>query len=156
MQERFNREHGELRPLVERVLETADDLDLRSRPVLQAELRDLHRDLVAHLLPHEKAEADEVYPLVARRLGGDGGTGTMGRTHIEIERLVDALGRLLDGLPLAGPTTGDRRELRRLLYGLHAILRLHFAQEEESFFSVLGVREDDPSVSSRNLHLKAS
>jgi len=31
-------------------------------------------------------------------------------------------------------------ELRRLLYGLHAILVLHFAQEEESYLSLA---EDD-------------
>jgi heavy metal translocating P-type ATPase len=156
VQERFNHEHGELRPLVETVGKIADDLDLPAGAALQSELRELHGELMAHLLPHEKAEAEEVYPLVARHLGGDGGTGTMGRTHVEIERLVDALGRLLDGLPPAGPTNEDRRELRRLLYGLHAILRLHFAQEEESFFSVLGVREDDASVSGRNPQLKAS
>ena len=34
-------------------------------------------------------------------------------------------------------------ELRRLLYGLHAILRLHFAQEEEEgYFSLL----DEPNA----------
>ena len=32
-------------------------------------------------------------------------------------------------------------EIRRLLYGLHAILRLHFAQEEEGYLSLA---EHDP------------
>jgi hypothetical protein len=31
-------------------------------------------------------------------------------------------------------------ELRRLLYGLHAVLQLHFAQEDESYLSLA---EDD-------------
>ena len=34
------------------------------------------------------------------------------------------------------PDTDDLDEFRRLLYGLHAILRLHFAQEEEGYFTL--------------------
>ena len=44
--------------------------------------------------------------------------------------MVALLDRLVANLPADGPGPGDRLELRRLLYGLHAILRLHFAQEE--------------------------
>ena len=32
-----------------------------------------------------------------------------------------------------GPSRDDLIDLRRVLYGLHAILRLHFAQEEEAY-----------------------
>lgn len=39
-------------------------------------------------------------------------------------------GRLLAGIALAGI-------LRRTLYGLHAILRLHCAQEEEQYLPLL-------------------
>ena len=39
------------------------------------------------------------------------------------------------------PDASEVLELRRLLYGLHAILRLHFAQEEEGYFSLL----DEPT-----------
>ena len=35
--------------------------------------------------------------------------------------------------PAEGPTSDDLVDLRRVLYGLHAILRLHFAQEEEAY-----------------------
>jgi len=143
MQERFSREHGELRPLVERVGRVADWLDEMPGPELVHELSGLHLELSLRLLPHEKAEGAEVYPFVARRLGGDGSTGTMGRTHIEIERMVAGLAMIVAGLPQSGPSAADLRELRRLLYGLHAILKLHFAQEEESFFSLLSRREDD-------------
>jgi heavy metal translocating P-type ATPase len=149
MQERFSREHGELRPLVERVGRVADRIDEMAGPELVHELSELHLELRLRLLPHEKAEGAEVYPFVARRLGGDGSTGTMSRTHIEIERLVGGLGRMLSELPHAGPSAADLRELRRLLYGLHAILKLHFAQEEESFFSLLSTREDDGLEASR-------
>jgi len=35
-----------------------------------------------------------------------------------------------------GPTRDERREFERLLYGLHAVLRLHFAQEEELYHAL--------------------
>ena len=31
----------------------------------------------------------------------------------------------------------DKTDLRRILYGSHAILRLHFAQEEEQYLPLL-------------------
>jgi hypothetical protein len=45
---------------------------------------------------------------------------------------------VLDDLPEDGPDEDDLLEMRRLLYGLHAILRLHFAQEEQSYLSLAG------------------
>ena len=47
------------------------------------------------------------------------------------------LGRLLDDIPAQGPGPDDVQELRRVLYGLFAVLRLHFAQEDEAYFSML-------------------
>jgi iron-sulfur cluster repair protein YtfE (RIC family) len=149
--ERFNQEHEELRPLVDRVRTLADELESVNGRDLRTRLQELDRELTSRLLPHEKAEGDQVYPFVARRLGGDGATATMSRTHIEIERMVAALVRLASELPPEGATQADLRELRRLLYGLHAILRLHFAQEEESFFSLLRSADeaDKPASSSK-------
>jgi hypothetical protein len=46
-----------------------------------------------------------------------------------------------------GPNDAEVLEVRRLLYGLHALLRLHFAQEEEEYFSLL----DEPTGSDRRL-----
>ena len=77
----------------------------------------------------------------------------MSRAHAEIVRLIRRLGRVLEAIDAEQPDDGDVRELRRLMYGLHAILRLHFAQEEEGYFSLLeepvvhastGVRFDAP------------
>ena len=61
----------------------------------------------------------------------------MSRSHREISRLINRLEvatKRIDG-PM---TKGDVDEIRRLLYGLHAILALHMAQEEEGFLSLAG------------------
>jgi len=60
-------------------------------------------------------------------------TGPLIQTHHEIHRLTRLYGRLVAQLPPEGPRPEDLRDLRRALYGLHAILSLHFAQEEELY-----------------------
>ncbi|GGW42145.1 hypothetical protein GCM10010503_18100 [Streptomyces lucensis JCM 4490] len=37
-----------------------------------------------------------------------------------------------------GLSPGQLDDLRSCLYGLHTVLRLHFTQEEESYFSLAG------------------
>jgi hypothetical protein len=109
------------------------------------EVRRVHRLLVEEVAPHEEAEEAELYPVVQRVLGGIDPTGTMTRAHVEIQHSIDLLGRLLDDIGPEGPDETDTLELRRLLYGLHAVLRLHNAQEEEGYLSladdVVGRRE---------------
>jgi hypothetical protein len=47
------------------------------------------------------------------------------------------LTRLLGDLGPAGSEPENLADLRRVLYGLHAILRLHFARDEEAHLSLL-------------------
>lgn len=60
----------------------------------------------------------------------------LSRTHAEIEHQASRLRRLLDELD-DDAQPEDVIELRRLLYGLYGVLRLHNAQEEEGAFSLL-------------------
>ena len=76
-------------------------------------------------------------PLVARALGGTDATAAMSRTHAEIQHQVGRLRRLLVGLDNETVQSEDVIELRRLLYGLYAVVRLHNAQEEEGAFSLV-------------------
>jgi hypothetical protein len=134
--ERFRAEHRELLEVVDRVRAVADRLDLLPPVEALAEAAAVHRFLVQRLLPHEQAEDTLLYPLVAELLGGDDPTAPMHRAHAEIVRLTRLLGGLLDLGP-AGPEPEDLADLRRVPYGLHAILRLHFALEEEAYLSLL-------------------
>ncbi len=98
--------------------------------------RRLHERLHGELLAHEQADQEQLVPLVARALGTPA-TYALTRTHAEIEHQVARLGRLLDELPDTEAQPEDIVELRRLLYGLYGVLRLHNAQEDETAFSLL-------------------
>ncbi|WP_431873480.1 heavy metal translocating P-type ATPase [Amycolatopsis sacchari] len=130
---RFSGEHAGLMPVRAAVRQAADALAEGAGPAADAAVREAHRMLVAELLPHERAEESELYPALTPVLGGPEGTVTMSRSHAEIERLVRRLGRHL----AAGPIQPDQvDDLRATLYGLDAVLTLHFAQEEEAYFTL--------------------
>jgi soluble P-type ATPase/iron-sulfur cluster repair protein YtfE (RIC family) len=131
---RLYAEHRDVRPLVERIRTVADTLTDPSH-----DLRPVHTllgRLETDLVPHERAEEAELVPIVARALGGADPTGALSRTHAEIEHQVSRLRRMLDDLG-GDETPEDVVDVRRLLYGLYAILRLHNAMEEENAFSLV-------------------
>lgn len=136
-------EHDAVLAVVEQIRRVADELD--GTPGELAAVRTLHRRLLTELVPHERADEAVLVPLVAHALGGVSATAALSRTHAEIEHQVGRIGRLLehlDGEELSPSSRFDEGaedlvELRRLLYGLYAILRLHNAQEEEGAFSLL-------------------
>ena len=134
---RFSAEHAQLRPDVARIRAVADALD-PTRPAASLSMaREIQQFLVEELGPHEEAEDATLYPVLARVLGGRDPTGTMSRAHVEIAHLIRRLGRVLDDIDPTGPGEDDVMELRRLLYGLYAILQLHFAQEDEGYLSLV-------------------
>ena len=128
-------EHDAMRPVIEQIRSVADGLSTRERDLTP--VRALVRQLDENLLPHERADEALLVPLVARALGGTDATAAMSRTHAEIEHQVGRLRALLTDLDNETAQPEDVVELRRLLYGLYAVLRLHNAQEEEGAFSLV-------------------
>ena len=131
--ERFRAEHREFAPELVRVRWVADRLGQLPPDEVRRELEAVRRFVVERLPQHEEEEEAAVYPVVARLMGGEDPMSSMARAHIEISHLARVFRQLLDDLPEEGPTPDDLVDLRRVLYGLHAILRLHFAQEEEAY-----------------------
>jgi heavy metal translocating P-type ATPase len=130
-------EHLALKPSLDQVRSVADALDDDDPRTGVRQVRRLHGWLTGSLLPHEAAEEEQLYPVMAKVLGGSDPTGAMSRAHVEIEHLVRRIGLVLQDLSGREPTGQDLTELRRLLYGLHAVLVLHFAQEEEGMFPLI-------------------
>jgi hypothetical protein len=155
----FAHQHSELRAGVEQLRTVADSLTDQPPEQALGALVAAHRFLRDVLLPHEAAEEAQLYPAVARALGGDDPTATMVRVHVEIRHLVSRLGRLVEDLSTTPGSTEETRaeggpasnppdaaelvDAQRLLYGLYAVLRLHFAQEEENYFTLA----DQPELS---------
>ena len=108
---------------IKRIRHVADCLDVLPAKTARVEVEQIHRFLTEKILPHNAAEDATVYPVVARLIGGDDPTAPMSRAHLEIAHMVRVLGRHLSDLPPEGPAIEDIRDLRRILYGLDAILR---------------------------------
>ena len=104
------------------------------------------RVFVLERLPeHEEEEEAIVDPVVAQAMGGEDPLASMARAHLEISHLGRIYRQLVAELPEEGPSADDLMDLRRVLYGLYAILRLHFAQEEEAY-AWLASSDDDAAV----------
>jgi iron-sulfur cluster repair protein YtfE (RIC family) len=133
---RFQGEHLAIRADLDRLRAAADGLGRLDPAQAISQVRQVHQLLVEEVQPHEQAEQEVLYPALDRLLGGSDPTGPMSRAHVEITHQIRRLGQLLDDIGPDGPDSEDIGELRRLLYGLHAVLRLHTAQEEESYLSL--------------------
>ena len=132
---RLRAEHDATLPLIEQIRSVADELS--SQHCELDPVRVLLGRLETELLPHERADEELLVPLVDRALGGTDATAALSRTHAEIDHQVSRLRRLLQVIDGAPAEPADAIELRRLLYGLYAVLRLHNAQEEEGAFSLV-------------------
>ncbi|GAA3518489.1 heavy metal translocating P-type ATPase [Nocardioides daeguensis] len=139
-------QHEAALPVVEEIRTVADQITTQD-PQL-APVRRLLVRLRTDLLAHERADQEQLVPLVARALG-ETATYALTRTHAEIEHQVARLTRLLDEIPGDAAAPEDVVEVRRLLYGLYGVLRLHNAQEDETAHSLLPPRPDRSTPTAR-------
>ena len=136
--DRFTREHQAIWTDIGQLRAAADALATLPPAAAMTRVTRAYRLLVDEIGPHEKAEEDELYPAMDRLLGGHQATTTMSRAHAEIAHQTRRLGQLIDDIGTDQPDQTDIADLRALLYGLHAILRLHTTQEDESYLSLAG------------------
>jgi iron-sulfur cluster repair protein YtfE (RIC family) len=147
---RFHTEHEAIRTDVDEIRSVADCLGFAGRADALARVRRLHAVLVSEVGPHEEAEEQELYPLLDRQFGFAGATATMSRAHAEIAHQITRLGLLLGEIGEEEPDDADIADLRALLYGLEAILKLHTAQEDESYLT-LADEQVRPEVSAAGI-----
>lgn len=135
---RFSAEHDAMRKDLSMFRDTARQIAIGDRVAAVASLREVDAFVRHTLLPHEHAEDRSLYPALARPLGGAEATATMSRMHAEIDRLAYRLHAHLSAADSAGAIGDEQAEdLLACLYGLHALLSLHFVTEEENFFALL-------------------
>ncbi len=133
-------EHKELLPSIE-LLQTIADL-IGKPPIgsLRRGIDQAYESLTYHLLPHAQAEEHALYPVVGRLMGAPEATATMSRDHVEVGRLTEELGSLRSHLVSETISEDQEKALRRVLYGLYAVVKLHFAKEEEVYLPILDAR----------------
>ena len=137
MLHRFAAEHDELRDAVGLIRDSADRLVEGADAGALQSISGAYALLNERILPHERAEETELYPALATPLQSSEATATMSRTHAEIQRLADRIGTHVHLAQAAGRIEREQiDDLLACLYGLYALLRLHFVQEEENYFTL--------------------
>jgi iron-sulfur cluster repair protein YtfE (RIC family) len=115
----------------------ADALGTAPLACLREKIGHAYLFILQDLLPHAQAEEQVLYPAVGRLLGAGAATETMTRDHLEVLQLTKELETLWLHLFYAPVTVADEQALRRVLYGLSAILSLHLVKEEELYLPLL-------------------
>ena len=133
-------EHREQVARIELLRTVADSIGSASIEALREGVGQASSFLIHQLIPHAQAEEQVWYPTVGRLLHAVEATDTMSRDHLEVIRLTEELEALRLHLFYAPLSEPDEQALRRVLYGLYAILKLHLAKEEEIYLPILEAR----------------
>ena len=128
-------EHKELIPHIERILEVANSIPEAPLEQIRDGVKEVYEFLAYHLIPHAQAEEAALYPTVQKVLGSPEATKTMSRDHVEVGQYVEELAGLQVGL-----SSSNFKSLQRVLYGVYALVKVHFAKEEEVYLPILEER----------------
>lgn len=128
-------EHRELIPHIERILEVAEGIPEAPLEQIRDGVQEVYEFLAYHLVPHAQAEDAALYPAVQQALGSPDATRTMSRDHVEVGRYIEELDHLRRDL-----SPQKFKALQRVLYGLYALVKVHFAKEEEVYLPILDER----------------
>ncbi len=138
--QRVRDEHRELVSRIELLRTVADSIGFASTESIREGIGQAYTFLIHQLIPHAQAEEQVLYPTVGKLLRSLEATDTMSRDHLEVIRLTEELEALRLHLFYAPLSEADEQALRRVLYGLYAVIRLHLAKEEEIYLSILEAR----------------
>ena len=140
-------EHAELVPHITALARAGDAVGRVGIADLRVLVDDSYTFLHDELIPHARAEEAALYPVVQRVIGAPEVTATMARDHVEVGALTSELASLRDRLKVAPALDDDLANgLRRVLYGLHHLVKVHFAKEEEVYLPILEARLSEPEA----------
>ena len=133
-------EHKELFPSVDQIRQVAERIGDAPVAEIRRGVEDVYDFLAHHLKPHAEAEDAALYPVVQKVLGSPDATKTMSRDHVEIGSYIEELETLKKNLGDAQLAFKQTKVLQRVLYGVYALVKLHFAKEEEVYLPILDQR----------------
>lgn len=97
---------------------------------LRPRVDELATFLTGLLIPHMEAAEATLYPELERMLQNRHSMTPMRREHVEIRGLVADIVRLQKDLDRGHFTTGETVALRRVVFRLYAMLKVHLAEEQ--------------------------
>ncbi|RJP51608.1 MAG: hemerythrin domain-containing protein [Anaerolineaceae bacterium] len=133
-------EHKELFPSVDQIRQAAERIGDAPVAEIRRGVEEVYDFLAHHLKPHAEAEEAALYPVVQNVLGSPDVTKTMSRDHVEVGRYIEELAALKKDIGGATLTAEQVKSLRRVLYGVYALVKVHFAKEEEVYLPILDQR----------------
>jgi hemerythrin-like domain-containing protein len=134
--------HERLLDHVNRIPEAADALLANTPEAACASIAEIRQFLDGTLLPHMAAAERALYPELERMFQNRHSMAPMRREHQRIRELVAEFGGLVDK-DRGSVTLGRVLVLRRVLFQLYALLKVHLA-EEEAYLRIVerGVPDD--------------
>jgi iron-sulfur cluster repair protein YtfE (RIC family) len=120
--EPFRKEHEQLLDHIEHIAKAAREMPRLSDEERGALCERILDFLRGTLVPHAKAEEEVLYPEWSRLLGFADAAAPMIHDHEAIVARIDELARV---------DVHDVDALQELLYGLYALISVHFRKEED-------------------------
>ncbi len=133
-------EHKELFPHVDRIRQVAELIGEAPVAEIRRGVGEVYDFLANHLKPHAEAEEAALYPVVQKVLGSPDATKTMSRDHVEVGFYIEELASLRNDLTGEALTITQIKSLRRVLFGVYGLVKVHFAKEEEVYLPILDQR----------------
>lgn len=127
-QEKLQKEHADLQSTLDQIRLLADRLASQQN-VTTEEMTELARLIEQKLIPHEQIDERQLHPELAHKMAGNDPMAMLSRTHGEILQLCNQYLLLVN----QSQDEQQRNEMIGVLYSLSAILKLHFAQENELY-----------------------
>jgi len=129
---KVTREHHErLMRHIDQMPDAGDLVGIAPIDELQGRVAELLAFFTTMLLPHMEATEQALYPEFQRLVPCRDLLESMRREHSEIRGQIDEVRRLHSQLVAGELTTSDAAELRRVIFGLYAKLKVHLADEQE-------------------------
>lgn len=123
-------EHEVIRARLEQLERLADSVGEIPLEQARSRGREIHEFLAHTVMPHAVAEGRVLIPLVRERTQAPTIGIRMTQCHVQVGRLVDELEPILARMGAGSP--GTERDLRRVLYSVHALLTAHLDEAEET------------------------
>ena len=133
-------EHKELFPSVDQIRQVAERIGDAPVAEIRRGVEEVYDFLAHHLKPHAEAEDAALYPVVQKVLGSPDATKTMSRDHVEVGRYIEELASLKKDINGTTLNAEQVKSLQLVLYGVYALVKVHFAKEEEVYLPILDQR----------------